>query len=233
MESESSTRAASIWSEDEISKIKDYYEFCKQMTDYCNNIKSLIEKVENDGRPLDRREVRGDIKIPTVPKYNILNVLCKDTPLPADADDNLKLHETLKGFLATEIVPFPELQPDYDNNTAEELVIVSKQAYDSIISSERNSLVHHLDFGLLIMRVRRAFIKNRKRWKVDEVWSQWISRRTKISKSYVYKHIQLTRLCLQYTKLSSLAVSFNYLYSKRQQIIQMFEDNAEIAEQWK
>lgn len=237
MESNSATTS---WSEDDISKIKDYYEFCKQMTEYCNYTKSLIEKAEAVG-PLDRTEVNTDIKIPNVPKYNILNILCKHTPQPAgpqaiitpNITDTLQLHETLKGFLVTDRVPVTELKSDYDNVSQEELVDLTKRTYASIITSDNGTLRQHLDFGLFIMRVRRAFMKNRKRWKVDEQWNRWICRRTKISRSYIYKHIQLTRLCLPYRKLAYLSVPFNYLYQKRQQIIQLFEDYPEIADQWK
>jgi len=63
-------------------------------------------------------------------------------------------------------------------------------------------------------------------------WGKWLNNVVKISKSYVYRHIQMYLLVKDYPGLRQLSMSFTELFKKKDRISSLFLLDQNLAQEW-
>ena len=118
--------------------------------------------------------------------------------------------------------------------TLEEMQTNIKEICKFLSEQDTMTLKRHIDAGKLFLNYQKLFkvLKRNRRSGTRGTWNKWLSDVVEISKSYIYRHIQVYKLCKEYPGLCHLSVSFTELFRMKDRISTIFTVNPNLAQEW-
>ena len=115
----------------------------------------------------------------------------------------------------------------------QEIASSIRYLHNKLNIEDNRSLNSHINAGKMFLHYQQLFKGMNKKADKHTTWKLWIKDCVQICNSYVYQHIQIYKLTVEYPGLCQLNIPFTRLFSIRNKIKNIFSKNPELAKEWK